>query len=497
MDAHTPTLWHDRAQTLTYRTQAFINGRFQPSASSATFDNHSPIDGRLLCTVSACDAADVDAAVQAARTAFDSGVWSRMPLPQRKAALKRFAQALADHADELALLECLDMGKPITMAQGDVAAVISSLEWFAEWTDKIYDEQAPVGPKAVGLINHEPVGVVAAVVPWNYPLLMAAYKFAPALAAGNCVIVKPAEQSPLSMLRVAELAAEATLPAGVLQVIPGFGETAGQALGRHMGVDMLTFTGSTTVGKLFLRYSADSNMKQVSLECGGKSPNIVFADARNLKQAAEGAAAMIYANSGQVCVAGSRLLVQASVAEAFMAAFTQAAQIWQPGDPLNPATRMGAIVDATQCARVLGYIEDGKAAGATLAFGGRQVRMETGGTYIEPTLFTGVRNDMRIAREEIFGPVLSLMTFETAEEALRLANDSSYGLQAYVWTSNLDTAHTMARGLQAGTVLVNHAGSSGITMPFGGYKQSGLGRDKGVQSILKYCEVKSTYINLA
>jgi gamma-glutamyl-gamma-aminobutyraldehyde dehydrogenase/4-guanidinobutyraldehyde dehydrogenase/NAD-dependent aldehyde dehydrogenase len=338
---------------------------------------------------------------------------------------------------------------------------------------------------------------VAAVVPWNFPLLMAAWKFAPALAAGNSVVLKPAEQSPLSALRVAELAAEAGIPPGVFNVVPGFGETAGQALGRHMDVDALAFTGSTEVGKFFLRYSAESNMKSVALECGGKTPNIVFADTPDLDDAAKGAADGIFYNSGQVCDAASRLLVEDSIHDEFLSKVTSLAKRYQPGDPLSERTQMGAMVDATQTKRVLDFIDKGKGEGAKLALGGHQVRQETGGYYIEPTIFDGVNNRMTIAREEIFGPVLSTITFKTADEAVKLANDSKYGLEANLWTNDLSKAHSIARALRAGTVTVNTRDGGGIEVPFGGYKQSGFGRDKSLHAIDKYTQLKTTYIKIS
>ncbi|HEX3486839.1 MAG TPA: aldehyde dehydrogenase, partial [Micropepsaceae bacterium] len=413
--------WWAEASRLAFRDQAFINGEFVDAAGGQTFDCISPVDGALLARVSACDSVDVDRAVTAARAAFESGIWANQPPKVRKRVLVKLAELIQQNANELALLETLDMGKPILNARnGDVRAVAECVRWYGEAIDKLYDEIAPTPKTALALITREPLGVVGAVVPWNFPLLMAAWKFAPALATGNSVVLKPAEQSPLSALRIAELAAEAGIPPGVFNVVPGFGETAGQALGRHMDVDAITFTGSTEVGKLFLTYSARSNMKAVSLECGGKTPNIVFADTPDLDAAARGAVDGIFYNSGQVCDAASRLLVEEKIHDAFLEKVTALAEHYRPGDPLDEKTQMGAMVDATQTERVLEFIARGEEEGATLALGGKQVRQDTGGFYIEPTIFDAVKNRMSIAREEIFGPVLSTITFKSAEEAVKI-----------------------------------------------------------------------------
>ena len=489
--------WRAEASRLTIRNQAFIGGEFVDAASGQTFDCVSPVGGALLARIAACDSPDIDLAVASARAAFEDGRWSHQPPKARKRVLVRLAELIVKNANELALLETLDMGKPIANARnGDLRAVAECVRWYGEAIDKLYDEIAPTPRTALALITREPLGVVGAVVPWNFPLLMAAWKFAPALAAGNSVVLKPAEQSPLTALRVAELAAEAGIPPGVFNVVPGFGETAGQALGRHMDVDALAFTGSTEVGKLFLKYSAESNMKIVSLECGGKTPNIVFADAPDLDAAAQGAADGIFYNSGQVCDAASRLLVEDKIHDAFLAKVSALAKNYQPGDPLNEKTQMGAMVDGVQTKRVLDFIERGKREGAALTLGGKQVRQESGGFYIEPTIFDSVENRMTIAREEIFGPVLSTIVFQTAEEAVSLANDSRYGLEANLWTNDLTKAHKIARALRAGTVTVNTRDGGGIEVPFGGYKQSGFGRDKSLHALDKYTQLKTTYIHI-
>jgi acyl-CoA reductase-like NAD-dependent aldehyde dehydrogenase len=488
----------NQASSLSYRNQAFIGGKYVPAVSGETFDCVSPIDGAVLTSVASCDKEDVDAAVKAARAAFESGVWSEMDPRDRKQALLRFAAAIADHREELALLETLDMGKPITFAQSvDIDGVVSTVQWYAEAIDKIYDEIAPTGRDAIGMITREPLGVVATVVPWNFPLLMGAWKFGPALAAGNSIIMKPAEQSPLSALRLAEIAAEAGIPDGVFNVVPGFGEKAGQALGLHMDVDMVAFTGSTEVGKYFLKYAADSNMKHISLECGGKTPNIVFNDCKDLDAAAMGSGMGVFFNTGQVCVASTRLLVQEDIHDEFVEKVKKVAETMQPGDPLDPATLMGSMVDVDQMERVKSYIEIGEKEGASLVQGGKQVRQNTGGAYVEPTIFDKVDNSMRIAQEEIFGPVLSTITFRDEEEAVRIANDTIYGLQACLWTDDLNRAHKVARRLKAGTVNVNDTDGGDITVPFGGYKQSGIGRDKSLHAYDKYTQLKTTYIKLS
>jgi acyl-CoA reductase-like NAD-dependent aldehyde dehydrogenase len=486
-----------QANGLSYRNQAFIGGKFVAAASGKTFDCVSPIDGKVLTQVAACDKEDVDRAVKAARAAFEDGRWSRLAPARRKKVMLRWADLLEKHATELALLETLDMGKPIgDSARIDIPAVVNCIRWNAEAIDKIYDEIAPTGPDAVAMLVREPIGVVAAVVPWNFPLLMAAWKMGPALATGNSMIVKPAEQSPLTIIRAAELAVEAGIPEGVLNVVTGFGETAGQALGRHMDVDSVAFTGSGEVGKLFMKYSGESNMKRVSLECGGKTPNIIMADAPDLDAAATAAAWGIFFNQGEVCNAGSRLLVEDKVKDRVIEKIMQVAQGMRVGDPLDPATQMGAMVDQGQMERVLGYIEKGKSEGAKVSLGGQRILAESGGYYIEPTVFDGVKNDMSIAQEEIFGPVLSTITFGDYDEAIKIGNDTIYGLAAAVWTSDIKKAHRAAKALRAGSVWVNCFDAGDMTTPFGGYKQSGFGRDKSLHALDKYTELKTIWIDL-
>ncbi|AZC30301.1 aldehyde dehydrogenase [Pseudomonas chlororaphis] len=489
--------WEQRFQSLTLEGRAFIDGQYCHAASAATFECISPVDGRFLANVASTDEADANRAVQVARQAFESGVWSRKAPAERKRVLIRFADLILEHQEELALLETLDMGKPIGDSLSiDVPATANAIRWSAEAVDKIYDEVAATPHDQLGLVTREASGVVAAIVPWNFPLIMASWKFAPALAAGNSFILKPSEKSPLTAIRIAQLALDAGIPKGVFNVLPGYGHTVGKALALHMDVDVLAFTGSTAVGKQLLVYSGQSNMKRVWLEAGGKSPNVVFADAPDLRAAAEAAASAIAFNQGEVCTAGSRLLVERSIREQFIPLLVDAIKAWKPGHALDPQTRVGALVDQRQLDNVLRYIDIGKEQGGQLLAGGARTLENTGGLYVEPTIFDGVTNAMTIAREEIFGPVLSVISFDTEEEALTIANDSIFGLAAGVWTSNLSRAHRFARGLRAGSVWVNQYDGGDMTAPFGGFKQSGNGRDKSLHAFDKYTELKATWIKL-
>jgi len=488
----------DVVSDLSIRSQAFIDGAYVDAADGETFDAVSPIDGHVVAQVAAGDREDVDRAVAGARRVFEEGTWSRLAPKKRKKVLQRLAELMADNAEELALLETIDMGKPIRDARNvDSPNATECIAWYGEAIDKVYDEIAPTGPEAHVSIVREPLGVIGAVVPWNFPLLMASWKLGLALASGCSVVLKPAEQSPLTALRLAELASEAGLPDGVLQVVPGLGETAGQALGRHPDVDMIAFTGSTEVGKLFLRYSGESNMKRVALECGGKSPHIVTKDCGSLDAAAMAVAWGVFYNQGEVCNAGSRLLVHESVKDELLEKVVKVAERITPGDPLDPKTRMGAIVDSTQLDRVLGYIESGKSEGAGLYLGGNRAREESGGFYVEPTIFDAVTNDMTIAQEEIFGPVLSAISFSELDEAITIANDTIYGLSAGIWTDDVNVAHKAARALRAGVVWVNTFDAGDISAPFGGFKQSGFGRDKSIHALDKFSDLKTIWIALS
>ena len=495
--AAAPVSWHQRAQELRIDGRAVIDGQRRDAASGATFECRSPTDGRLLGAVARGAQADIDAAVSSARAAFDDSRWAGKPPAVRKKVLLRFAEKILAARDELALLETLDMGKPIQYSLAvDVPSAARCIAWYAEAVDKIYDEIAPTAANALALITREPMGVVGVIVPWNYPMIMAAWKLGPALAAGNSVVLKPSEKSPLTALRLAELAVEAGLPPGVFNVVPGLGQEAGEALALHMDVDALGFTGSTRTGRRMLDYASRSNLKRVYNELGGKSAFVVFDDFANVARAAKTVAGAMFFNQGESCNAPSRVLVHERIADEFTDIVTKQAARYVPADPLEASTVMGALVDDIQMRTVLGYIAAGKAEGARCLVGGAQARLDSGGCFVEPTVFDGVNNTMKIAREEIFGPVMSIIRFSTEAQAIALANDSPYGLQASVWTDQLNRAHRVARALRAGTVHVNQYDEDDLTVPFGGYKQSGNGRDKSLHAFDKYTELKTTWLRI-
>ena len=482
---------------LTFDGRAFINGERVAARDGQTFDCISPVDGRLLTAVARGGPADIDAAAAAARAAFEDRRWSGMAPAQRKRIMIKFAEQVLAVGDELALIETLDMGKPLKYAKGvDVHSAANCIRWYGEAVDKVYDEIAPTGPKALALITREPVGVVGVIVPWNYPMIMAAWKIAPALAAGNSVVLKPSEKSPLTALRLADLALAAGIPPGVFNVVPGFGTEAGSPLALHMDVDCIAFTGSTRVGKQIHVMAGQSNLKRAWTELGGKSPNIVFADCPDLDRAVEAAVGSIFFNQGQSCNAPSRLFVEESIKDAFLEKALKLVPNYQPGNPLDQSTVMGAIVDQGQLDNVMRYIRLGTSEGAKLLAGGALAEPVVGGCYVQPTIFDGVTNNMTIAREEIFGPVLSVLSFTDAADVVQQANQSIYGLQAAVWTRDINRAHGMARALRAGTVHVNQYDEDDITVPFGGFKQSGVGRDKSLHAFDKYTETKTTWIRI-
>ncbi|AJZ90124.1 Aldehyde dehydrogenase PuuC [Beauveria bassiana D1-5] len=493
MDFQHLNYWQEKAKNTSPETRLFINGEYCSAKDGETFSTVDPFAQRNLAEVARGKKADVDIAVQAARAVFDRGDWSQASPAKRKAVLGKLADLMEQHHEELALLETLDTGKPIRHSlRDDIPGSARAIRWYAEAIDKVYGEVATTGINELALIVREPVGVIAAVVPWNFPLLLACWKLGPALAAGNSVILKPSEKSPLSAIRLAALAKEAGLPDGVFNVVTGFGHEAGQALAQHPDVDVITFTGSTRTGKQLLKDAGDSNMKRVWLEAGGKSANIVFADCPDLQKAAATTAAGIFYNQGQVCIAGTRLLLEESIADTFIALLKEQAKNWQPGNPLDPDTTMGTLIDSAHADNVHGFIRDGESQGKLTLDG----RNSAHPAAIGPTIFTDTAADARVGKEEIFGPVLVVTRFTSEAQALALANDSDYGLGAAVWTRDLSRAHRMSRGLKAGSVFVNNYNDGDMTVPFGGYKQSGNGRDKSLHALEKFSELKTIWIAL-
>ena len=475
-------------------TELLIGNRWVASESGETFATCNPATGEEICQVAAAGATDVDKAVRAARSAFERGPWRKMNASERGRVLHRLADLIEAHGDELARLESLDNGKPFSLARRvDVAKTVACYRYFAGWADKVHGKTIPIDGEFFCYTRHEPVGVVGQIIPWNYPMLMQAWKLAPALATGNTVVLKPAEQTPLSALRIGELILEAGFPEGVINLLPGFGPTAGAAIASHMDVDKVAFTGSTEVGRLILEAAAKSNLKRVTLEMGGKSPNIIFADV-DLDEAVEGAHLGLFSNQGQVCCAGSRVYVEQSIYDAFVQKSADRARRRIVGDPLDPATEQGPQVDQEQFDKVMGYIESGRAEGAALACGGS--RVGTRGYFVEPTVFADVRDDMKIAREEIFGPVMSVIPFRDLDDVVDRANHSIYGLAAGVWTRDIRKAHAVANSVRAGTVWVNCYNVLDTRAPFGGFKQSGIGRELGEYGLQEYTEIKTVTVKL-
>ena len=485
--------WEEKVVELDLPNHFWINGKAVEAKNGSTFDSINPATGKVMTKTAAGSSSDIDAAVSAGRTAFNSGVWANASPSDRKVTLLKLADLIDNNTEELALLESLNTGKPITDALTiDIPGAAAILRWHAEAIDKLYDEVAPTGRGSLAMIRREPLGVVGAVVPWNFPLDMAIWKCAPALAVGNSVVLKPAEQSSFTAIRLAQLASKAGFPNGVLNVVTGLGHEAGKALGLHMDVDCVAFTGSTEVGKYFLQYSGQSNMKQIWLECGGKSPNLIFANCKNLDAAAAASAFGIFFNQGEVCSANSRVLVEASIKNEFLTLLKKHAKDWHPSYPLNPASTAGSLVTVEHANKVMDYVEKGIAQGK-LYCGGKRLNINDSNCYLEPTIIE-VQPHHVIAQEEIFGPVASVMSFSEESEAIEMANNSIYGLAASVWTDDLSQALRVSDALVAGTVSVNACDKLSPLTPFGGFKQSGNGRDLSLHSFDKYSGLKTCWI---
>ncbi|QXI18399.1 aldehyde dehydrogenase [Pseudomonas hamedanensis] len=485
--------YRELAATLEFRHQAFINGRFSAAKSGQTFTTTNPATGQVLTEIAACNADDVDEAVAAAKESFEDGRWHSLAPSARKSVLLRFARLLEDNAHELAVLESLDSGKPIRECQNiDVPETIHTLRWHAELIDKIYDATAPVGSGAVTMVVREPIGVVGLVLPWNFPLLMLAWKIGPSLAAGCSIVVKPAKETTLSTLRVAELAHQAGIPAGVFNVVPGGGKEAGEPLGRHPDVAMVSFTGSTDTGRLFLKYSSESNLKRIVLECGGKNPAVVMNDVEDIDLVAQHVVNGAFWNMGENCSASSRLLVHTDIKDELLQRVQVHLGDWKMGDPLDPENRLGSMISKAHFDKVRSYLDVARDENLSVLAGGNT----TNDIFVEPTIIDGVSRDSRLFQEEIFGPVLSVTTFRTVDEAIALANDTAYGLAASAYTGNLRHALKLSRGIRAGIVTVNCFGEGDASTPFGGYKESGFsGRDKSIWAHDQYTEIKTIWID--
>jgi aldehyde dehydrogenase (NAD+) len=482
------------SQVAVSATKLLINNRWIASESGKTFATVNPATGEEICQVAEADAADVEKAVKVARAAFEHGPWRKTPASERGRLLHRLADLIEKNADELARIESLDNGKPVSVAKAvDVAATVACYRYFAGWADKIQGKTIPIDGDYFCYTRHEPVGVVGQIIPWNFPMLMQAWKLAPALAAGNTVVMKPAEQTPLSALRIGELILEAGFPEGVVNLLPGFGPTAGAAIARHMDVDKVAFTGSTEVGHLIMEAAAKSNLKRVTLELGGKSPNIVFADV-DVDEAVEGAHFGLFFNHGQCCCAGSRVFVEEKIYDQFVEKSGARARKRTVGDPFDPKTEQGPQVDQAQFDKVMGYIESGRNEGAKLVCGGDRVGDR--GYFVQPTVFADVQDNMKIAKEEIFGPVMSVIPFKSVDEVVARANRTEYGLAAAVWTRDIKKAHSIADSVRAGTVWVNCYNVLDTRAPFGGFKQSGIGRELGEYGLQQYTEVKTVIVKL-
>jgi len=481
------------AADLQLRTQAFIDGQFRDAISSRTFVTTNPATGQQLAEVAACDVNDVNVAVAAAKRVFEAGTWSKMQPNDRKHVLQKFAQLLEDNAHELAVLEALDSGKPVSECQTvDVPETIHTIRWHAELIDKIYDATAPTGHAAVTMVVREAIGVVGLVLPWNFPLLMLAWKIAPSLAAGCSIVVKPAKETTLSALRVAELAHEAGIPAGVFNLVPGGGREVGEAIGRHMDIPMVSFTGSTDTGRLFLKYAAESNLKRIVLELGGKNPAVVMNDCEDLDEVAQFVTAGAFWNMGENCSASSRLIVHKDVKDELLGLMAKHLKDWKLGDPLDPDNRLGAMVSKSHFEKVKSYLDYAVEQKLSIVQGGETEE----GVFVQPTIVDNVGRDSKLFVEEIFGPVLSVTSFSTIDEAIELANDTVYGLAASAYTGSLRNALRLSREIRAGVVTVNCFGEGDVTTPFGGYKESGFGgRDKSIWAHDQYTELKTIWIN--